>query len=198
MKGSHQPTETKELLLVAKLKNNRIVKLREERKLGSAKALADACGIHYSSVVKYENLQLSPVRHKDLGWKDSALQLAAFLGVDCEWLWPEITLAVKNTKVLREMNAAQSLALLEPRESSDPEKLLGAKEELDNLNVDILDLTPIEADIIRHRFNDDDETLDDVGERHGLSGERIRQLEAQALGKLRQRAYERLSEGDTP
>lgn len=49
-------------------------------------------------------------------------------------------------------------------------------------------LTPIEASIVRMRFGldrNDELTLAEVGERYNLSRERIRQLQAQALAKLR-------------
>jgi RNA polymerase primary sigma factor len=50
------------------------------------------------------------------------------------------------------------------------------------------DLKPIEADILRQRFGlaDDRElTLKEIGEKYNLSRERIRQLQEQALGKMR-------------
>jgi len=49
-------------------------------------------------------------------------------------------------------------------------------------------LRPMEADILRHRFGLDDGptmTLREVGEIHGLSRERIRQLQERALDKIR-------------
>ena len=49
-------------------------------------------------------------------------------------------------------------------------------------------LAPIEADILRKRVGMDDEpemTLKEIGERYSLSRERIRQLQEQALSKLR-------------
>jgi RNA polymerase primary sigma factor len=49
-------------------------------------------------------------------------------------------------------------------------------------------LRPMEADILRHRFGLDDGnsmTLREVGELHGLSRERIRQLQERALEKIR-------------
>jgi RNA polymerase primary sigma factor len=49
-------------------------------------------------------------------------------------------------------------------------------------------LRPIEAGILRHRFGlDDDEelTLKEIGEKYNLSRERIRQLQEQALSKMR-------------
>ncbi len=50
------------------------------------------------------------------------------------------------------------------------------------------DLKPIEADILRHRFGFDDDqeyTLKEIGIRYNLSRERIRQLQEQALDKMR-------------
>lgn len=51
------------------------------------------------------------------------------------------------------------------------------------------DLRPIEADVLRRRFGlDDDEelTLKQIGEQYNLSRERIRQIQEQALTKMRQ------------
>ena len=49
-------------------------------------------------------------------------------------------------------------------------------------------LRPIEADILRKRFGlerDEELTLKEIGEQYSLSRERIRQLQEQALGKIR-------------
>jgi RNA polymerase primary sigma factor len=55
------------------------------------------------------------------------------------------------------------------------------------------ELKPIEADILRRRFGLDDDqelTLKEIGEKYNLSRERIRQLQEQALSKMR-RALQR-------
>src|SRR6185436_16709166 len=57
----------------------------------------------------------------------------------------------------------------------------------------LADLKPIEADILRQRFGLDDDkelTLKEIGEKYNLSRERIRQLQEQALLKMR-RALQR-------
>ena len=56
------------------------------------------------------------------------------------------------------------------------------------LRVILADLKPIEADILRNRFGLDTErelTLKEIGEKYNLSRERIRQLQEQALLKMR-------------
>ncbi|MCA9658323.1 MAG: sigma-70 family RNA polymerase sigma factor, partial [Myxococcales bacterium] len=58
----------------------------------------------------------------------------------------------------------------------------------DTLKEVFTSLTPMEADILRKRMGLDDErrmTLKEIGETYSLSRERIRQLQEQALGKLR-------------
>ena len=54
-------------------------------------------------------------------------------------------------------------------------------------------LTPMEARILRWRFGLDDEdelTLKEIGDKYNLSRERIRQLQEQALGKIRRQIKE--------
>ncbi|MBI2894712.1 MAG: sigma-70 family RNA polymerase sigma factor [Deltaproteobacteria bacterium] len=55
------------------------------------------------------------------------------------------------------------------------------------------ELTPMEARILRWRFGLDDQdelTLKEIGDKYNLSRERIRQLQEQALGKMRKRIQE--------
>jgi len=63
----------------------------------------------------------------------------------------------------------------------------------DEVRVQLEQLRPIEADILRQRFGldtDEEQTLKEIGEKYHLSRERIRQLQEQALAKMR-RAFQR-------
>jgi RNA polymerase primary sigma factor len=56
------------------------------------------------------------------------------------------------------------------------------------------ELKPIEADVLRKRFGLDgvqEQTLKEIGDSYKLSRERIRQIQEQALGKIR-RALQRI------
>jgi len=75
-----------------------------------------------------------------------------------------------------------------PDEGPGADRLLHDGRLDDALQEALCTLRPMEADILRHRFGLDDGqtlTLREVGEIHGLSRERIRQLQERALEKIR-------------
>lgn len=81
--------------------------------------------------------------------------------------------------------------LLEDREAPDPEVIVGQVEETLALEKELQSLSPREEKILRMRFGLDDigeHTLEKTGEVFELTRERIRQLEGQALNKLRVRS----------
>jgi RNA polymerase primary sigma factor len=81
---------------------------------------------------------------------------------------------------------------------SDPEEVSPADALLERaMNEQVHDiighLKPVEADVLRKRFGllgEEEHTLKEIGDRYGLSRERIRQIQEQALGKIR-RALQR-------
>ena len=77
---------------------------------------------------------------------------------------------------------------LEDEDTALPGESLEADALNEQVRQVITALRPIEADILRKRFGleDDEElTLKEIGEQYSLSRERIRQLQEQALGKIR-------------
>ncbi len=69
------------------------------------------------------------------------------------------------------------------------------KEQLDNI---LVDLAPREQKILRMRFGLDDgvtHTLEEVGKEFGVTRERIRQIEAKALDKIRLHGYSKKLKG---
>jgi RNA polymerase primary sigma factor len=78
--------------------------------------------------------------------------------------------------------------LTDPNEApSVPEQMASSETQTEMLKI-LADLKPIEADILRKRFglaNDREKTLKEIGDEYHLSRERVRQLQEQALGKMR-------------
>ncbi len=78
-------------------------------------------------------------------------------------------------------------------ENNTPTDLLVEQAMTTEVRAQLQHLKPIEADILRQRFGldtDHELTLKEIGEKYKLSRERIRQLQEQALGKMR-RALQR-------
>ena len=77
---------------------------------------------------------------------------------------------------------------LEDEDTEAPGETLEATALNDQVRQMLGSLRPIEADILRKRFGldkDEELTLKQIGEQYSLSRERIRQLQEQALGKIR-------------
>ena len=77
---------------------------------------------------------------------------------------------------------------LQDEVAMSPYESLASQKWTDEVRRLLTTLTPIESRIIRWRFGLDDEdelTLKEIGDKYNLSRERIRQLQEQALGKIR-------------
>ncbi|MBW2527505.1 MAG: sigma-70 family RNA polymerase sigma factor [Deltaproteobacteria bacterium] len=82
---------------------------------------------------------------------------------------------------------------LEEEDARSPFDSLAERYWTDEVRRLLTKLTPIESNIIRWRFGLDNEaelTLKQIGDRYQLSRERIRQLQEQALGKMRRQMRE--------
>jgi RNA polymerase primary sigma factor len=78
--------------------------------------------------------------------------------------------------------------MVEDEQSRDPDVVVSQRELQERIANCLSDLTEREADILRLRFGLDTDhahSLKEIGDRYGLSRERIRQLETMALNKLR-------------
>ena len=84
--------------------------------------------------------------------------------------------------------ATVTISLVDPNEGpAVPEQMVSTETQTEMLKL-LGALKPIEADILRKRFgllNDRERTLKEIGDEYSLSRERVRQLQEQALGKMR-------------
>jgi RNA polymerase primary sigma factor len=78
--------------------------------------------------------------------------------------------------------------LVDPNEGPEvPDQMVSTETQSEMIKL-LGGLKPIEADILRKRFgllNDRERTLKEIGDEYSLSRERVRQLQEQALGKMR-------------
>jgi len=89
---------------------------------------------------------------------------------------------------ISEQDGRKVIDFLQDEEIELPGESLEADALSEQVREVITALRPIEADILRKRFGLDDDTeltLKEIGEQYSLSRERIRQLQEQALGKIR-------------
>ena len=126
------------------------------------------------------------------GRKPTEAELATITGVSAERLQRMNYSLVENPVSLDQpLSGDTGLTLLDAVEDTQtPEaaEIMDNDLLMSNLRDVFSALSPMEADILRKRMGMGDEqelTLKEIGERYSLSRERIRQLQEQALGKLR-------------
>ena len=96
--------------------------------------------------------------------------------------------AISLDRPVSDQDGRRVVDFLEDPDAEAPGEALEARALNDQVRDVITSLRPIEADILRKRFgleNDNEHTLKQIGEQYSLSRERIRQLQEQALGKIR-------------
>ena len=101
---------------------------------------------------------------------------------------------VSLDRTVSEADGRKVIDFIEDEASIQPGETLEAEALTDQVREVIGALRPIEADILRKRFGlgaDEELTLKEIGEQYSLSRERIRQLQEQALGKIRRELQRR-------
>ncbi|HEY0137306.1 MAG TPA: sigma-70 family RNA polymerase sigma factor, partial [Nannocystis sp.] len=126
------------------------------------------------------------------GRKPTELELSTATGVSTERLQRMNYSLVENPVSLDQpLSSDSGLTLMDAVEDTQtPEaaELMDNELLMNNLREVFAALSPMEADILRKRMGLGEEqelTLKEIGERYSLSRERIRQLQEQALGKMR-------------
>lgn len=173
----------KDLLLLAKLKNN--VLYQERKRLDyTHKEMGEFVGVNHRIYAEFENLKLSPLNEKG-DWLPSAYKIAHNIGVPIEEIWSQDLLKIKKNRTEVEISSKKVIAALESKYQDRIDESFELKEAI---KITLKTLTAREQDIIEKRFgliNGIDMSLQEVGETCGYEKERIRQIEAKALRKLR-------------
>ena len=167
-----------------KLKNNRLTRLREELNM-TGNDLAEAAGITASHYSAFENLKVQAFNSDTRTWKPSALKLAEFHGVSCEWLWPDEIRAVRAQTLQLEASAQELVGLPPSFELEEHERRMVLEGAMTLLK-------PHEQKALE--WIREGGTLDDIGRTIGVlpvSRERVRQIVLSGLRKLGDMSYGR-------
>lgn len=196
----------KPLRMDVRLRNNVLVRLREDLGL-SARQMAIVGGVSYATYLDFESLKLSPLYADSrinrcighVGWKPSALSIAAFHGIGPDELWPAVVLAVVKRTASIELDGndlARIAGVSRSRLLPPDERVADAQRESTLRSAMSVVLTPREEMVVRARFGfggggglslDEMAATMSQGAGHLVSRERVRQIEGRALRKLRYR-----------
>jgi RNA polymerase sigma factor (sigma-70 family) len=181
--------EEPEFHVTIRVRNNRLLSRRQDFG-ASQKLMAEVIGISFIRYAELEQCKRLPVTKGE--WTEDAIAIAEYWDVDPEVLFPDGILSLATNKVERALDVP-AMALL-----SQPTTAL----QLDSarrINEVMVALTPREQTIIESRFgilDGHEESLDDIAATEGVSRERIRQIEAKALRKLRYSSLSGYLQGD--
>jgi RNA polymerase primary sigma factor len=131
------------------------------------------------------------------GHEPSPAELEEETGISAEKLekirgyWAETPFSLDRP--VNDEDGRKFIDFIEEENTPNPYESLVSQTWSDEVQRLLSTLTPMEARILRWRFGLDDEdelTLKEIGDKYNLSRERIRQLQEQALGKIRRQIRE--------
>jgi len=180
----------KELHLTMTLRNNLLLQKRLESGMTQAQ-VAEAASVPLPRIWEYERLVRSPVDgHGE--WRTDAQRIANFWCCEPGQIWPDVVRKVRRSVVRRELDVAEIHHLLSDSVQRlalppDADEVLDAADAKQRISDVLETLSEREELVLRRRFglDDDEKTFDQIGQEFGVCKERIRQIEAKALRKLR-------------
>ena len=179
----------KEFRLKVSVRNNLLLSAIEEQGYASVAEFERACEIGIGSINNLVAMRDAPILQNG-EFSQNAKLVMEVLGAAPTDLWTEqqLTIKLKTNSGERAIDANLVQHLLEQKDRNDylpsPEDSLLAAETAAIVEQVLCTLKPREKDILQERFGRD-LTLQEVGNHHGLSKERIRGIESKALRKLR-------------
>jgi RNA polymerase sigma factor (sigma-70 family) len=184
-----EPQKMKEFRLKVSVRNNLLLSAIESQGYVSVAEFERACELGSGSINNLVAMREAPILQSG-EFSQKAKLVMEVLGAAPTDLWTEqqLTIKLKTNSGERAIDANLVQHLLEQKNRNDylpsPEDLLLAAETSAIVNEVLGTLNPREKEVLHERFNNDS-TLDEVGKIHGVHKERVRQIEAKALRKLR-------------
>jgi RNA polymerase sigma factor (sigma-70 family) len=196
---------TKDIRIEMKLRNNLVLLRMEELAIPNVAELCRRANLPKAAqtgVGKIINLQHSPLIEKDgkFKWRKYAQAIAKVLDTPIGELFTEalqtlrvdpkakIHVEVDAMDMQRLGNGMPKILQLQAGLDTDPHDILDKELLKKKLEEVLKTLTPREENIIKYRFGlfgQEEHDLEEVGQLYAVTRERIRQIEAKALRKLR-------------
>ena len=179
----------KEFRLKVSVRNNLLLSAIEAQGYTSVAEFERACGLGLGRINNLVAMRDAPILQSG-EFSQNAKLVMEVLGAAPTDLWTEqqLTIKLKTNSGERDIDADIVQHLLEQKSRTDylpsPEDSLLAAETSAIVQQVLGTISPREKDILQERF-EKDLTLEEVGNHHGVSRERIRSIEAKALRKLR-------------
>lgn len=179
----------KEFRLKVSVRNNLLLSAIEAQGYKSVAEFERACEIGIGRINNLVAMRDAPILQSG-EFSQNAKLIMEVLGAAPTDLWTEqqLTIKLKTNSGERAIDANLVQHLLEQKSRTDylpsPEDSLLAAETSAIVQQVLGTISPREKDILQERF-EKDLTLEEVGNHHGVSKERIRGIEAKALRKLR-------------
>ena len=181
-----------------KVYNGKLSAAIEDAGYNSFPKFAAAAGISYPKLNHLLNMTDSAVNKKGELHPD-VIQVCVFLNKEPSQLFNDVQmydgLRVNTSNIYLDEVEVSSLMCRDP--SSDPSALLEEKDTQNIIDNILATLTPKEQTIVRllYGLDGEEKTLADAGKDFDLTRERVRQIEAKALRKLRHLDRRDLYEG---
>ena len=174
-----QPTAQGEYLVKVTVRNNLILRRMKELGIKTQDELGKLCGLAQPTVSALIGMRIRATNKITGEWSDSAYLLSAALRTEPEELWTDKQRGLALDRSSREVSMSEDAVMQLASGDRLEYNVIASKIVADALTT----LKPREQDIIQRRFFDG-ETLEEIGDKLGVSRGRIQQLEATALRKL--------------
>lgn len=164
---------------------------RKSFERGRVRAFCRFYDLSLTRVYELLNLKLCPVMWRN-AYRPICLTLSSILDIDCATLFPQALYAQTwPTNLSVDIPLATFVGLGAAKHLTLPPSSFEAvanRELRERMTAAVATLTPRETRVITRRFGLDgqgERTLDEVAQEHAVCRERIRQVEAKAMRKLR-------------
>lgn len=166
------------------VRNNLILQRMKQLGIPNQTALGNISGLGQAVVNQFVNMNRPPVDRWSGEWTDNAFTLSAALQTEPEDLWTEKQKGMALERNWREISMSED-AVMQLATGQGTEQIVQGVLDAEAVGKAIQTLDEREQKVITGRFFED-KTLDDLGDDLGISRERIRQIEARAIRKLKQ------------